>query len=197
LKSPIYWHPLIYRSFIRGLYGWGFKERYEILAALIEPRSMVVEACMGDAYLYLNYLRPAGIDYVGLDINEAFVDYARRRQVRAQVHDLRQQDVPSADFVVLQGSLHQFMPDHAEILSRLQAAARKKLIVSEPVKNLVTSDKSIIAAAARAFSDTEVDSNLRFTENSFVSFCEQRRGFETMHRAGGGRDMIAVFSGFA
>jgi hypothetical protein len=197
LRSPIYWHPFIYRTLIRGLYGRAFDERYEILASLIEPRSSVVEVCMGDAYLYLNHLRPLDVSYLGLDINRTFVDYARKRDVPAEVHDLRLQPVPQADFVLMQGSLGQFMPRHAELLEKLQAGARKNLIVSEPVRNLLDSANPVIAGLARTFNDGGVDSKLRFTEQTFVSFCERISGFEGIRRAGGGRDMIAVFSGLA
>jgi SAM-dependent methyltransferase len=195
LKSPIYWHPFIYRTLIRGLYGRDFHERYEILASLIESGSTVVEACMGDGYLYQNYLRDARVDYLGLDINEAFVAYARKRNIRAEVHDLRRDDIPAADFVIIQGSLHQFIPHHEELLERLRSSARKKLIVSEPVRNLISSDKPAVAAVARALGDPGVDTKLRFNEETFAFFCEQTAGFETIRRAGGGRDMIATFSG--
>lgn len=180
-----------------SLYRSGFSSRYETVASLIEPGSTVVEPCMGDGYLYLKHLRPMGVRYVGLDINERFVRYARRRQVDAHVHDVRRDTVPIGDFIVLQGSLHQFMRDPFAIIHRLQLSARKKLIISEPVRNLVVSGNRLVASVARALIDPDVDHGARFSQQTFVDLCRQAPGFETTVSTPSGRDMVAVFAGTA
>ncbi len=196
MHTPFYWHPKFYTALIRLMYGRDFHCRYETLAALIDPESDVVEVCMGDAYLFLNYLRPRLVRYTGLDLNRKFVDCARGKRVNAHLHDLRREEVPLGDVVIIQGSLFHFIPDHREIVLKLQRAARKKLIVSEPVRNLVTSPKPAIRWLARKLTD-ETDLGKRFNEESFAALCRQIPGCQRLIKSGRGRDMIGVFAGNA
>ncbi|HVU36853.1 MAG TPA: methionine biosynthesis protein MetW [Opitutales bacterium] len=155
MQSPIYWHPKLYAAAMRMLYGEHFAARYEDIAKLIPEGSRVVDVCMGDGRLYRDYLQAKGVDYLGLDINESFVRHAQKHGVPARVFDMNADPLPPADFVVMQGSLYHFIPNEREILEKLLAAARKTLIISEPIKNLSSSPNRLVAWVARKASTTK------------------------------------------
>jgi len=149
----VYSHPFLYHLAMRLLYGRQFTGRYEVISSQIPDRSQVVEVCCGDCYLYTHYLKRKQVDYLGLDINPLFLDYARKKGVSVRRFDLWKDPIPSAEIVVMQGSLSQFIPHHRQILERLLAAARGRLIVAEPVRNLAASKNPIIAYLAKRLSD--------------------------------------------
>lgn len=142
--SLVYAHPWLYQGVMRALYGRGFDARYRAVAELIEPGSEVFEVCAGDAYLYRRYLQPKAVRYAGGDINAAFVRHARRRGIALRRLDAVHDPIPVADYVVLQASLYQFIPDHVRLLEVLLAAARRALIVAEPIVNLSTSSSGLL-----------------------------------------------------
>ncbi len=142
--SLVYAHPWLYQAAMRALYGRGFDARYRAIADLIEPGSDVFEVCAGDAYLYERYLERKSIRYAGGDINDTFVKYARRRAVAMQRLDVAKDAVPAADYVVMQASLYQFIPEHVRIIQALLGSARRSLILAEPIVNLSTSSSPLV-----------------------------------------------------
>ena len=142
--SLVYAHPWLYQGVMRALYGRGFDERYRAIAELIEPGSEVFEVCAGDGYLYRRYLRPKRVRYSGGDINEAFLRHARRSGVAIHRLDALRDPIPVADYIVIQASLYQFIPNHVQLIESLLGAARRSLIVAEPIVNLSTSSSPLI-----------------------------------------------------
>ncbi len=169
MSSPIYWHPFLYETTMRLLYGKGFESRYQDLVQWIPKGTSVYEACAGDCRLYLTYLRPLGHVYRAGDFNSRFVTHGRRRGVNIDFLDLRKDDVPSADVVVLQASLYQFLPDAGPVLERLAKSARKRLVVVEPVRNLASSPNPVVAWLGKLGAGTQdQDHPGRFTEDSIT-----------------------------
>lgn len=131
----LYNFPNIYGIFMRLLYGKGYRSRYTNVAKFIKPGTSVVDVCCGDCMLY-RYLKAKKINYLGLDISPAFVWNALKKNINAKLFDLRINEIPSADYVVLQGSLYQFK-NPEKILEKLFSASKVSLIVAETVQNLI------------------------------------------------------------
>ena len=53
----------------------------------------------------------------------------------------------------MQASLYQFLPDPRPVLRRLRAAARERVIVAEPIRNLADSEIRMLAFLARKFTN--------------------------------------------
>ena len=116
--------------------------------------------------------------YVALDVNDRFVDRLRRRGIDARVFDLTRADLPlpRAEVVVMQASLYHFLPDAGEILDRMLAAATDRVIVSEPVRNLASSDHPLIRALGRRTTDPGVGGGeRRFTRSSLQALMDRYR----------------------
>ncbi len=164
--SPIYKSAALYELAMIGLYGRHYPSRYRAIAELIPPGSSIIDLCCGPAVLYNRYLRRKSIDYMGLDINEAFVKGLLRRGVRAKVWDLREETpLPQADYVIMQASLYHFLPDPLPVLKRMLEAAREQVIIAEPVRNLASAKLPLLASLARLLTDPGVGSQPhRFNE---------------------------------
>ncbi len=128
----------------------------------------MLELCCGPGTLYLRYLRARTSAYTGLDVNSRFVEQLRQRGVDARLLDLASgagEPLPAADVVVLQASLYHFLPAPERILDRMLAAARDRVIVSEPVRNLASSDLPLVGRLGRRAADPGVGGHAhRFTE---------------------------------
>jgi SAM-dependent methyltransferase len=136
-RSPIYRSAALYELTMLALYRRHRAERLRAIADLIPVGSRVVEACCGPGLLYRRHLRAKEVEYVGLDISPAFVRRLARAGVDARIWDMREaRPLPEADYVVMQGSLYQFLPDPRPVVDRMLAAARQAVIVAEPVRNL-------------------------------------------------------------
>lgn len=182
MYSPIYRHPFLYSLTMRALYGRGFEERYRALDALVPDGATVFEACAGDCRLYENYLKPRGISYRGSDLNPTFVAHARRRGIAMDLLDLRKDPLPKADVVILQASLYQFIPNEREIVRVLAAAARKTLIVAEPVRNMASSSNPVVAwIGKRAAGTGDASHPSRFTETSLTELLRSEFGRRITH----------------
>ena len=194
MKSPIYWHPNIYRLVMKLLYGKYFEARYKCLSELIPPMTSVVEPCAGDAYLYRNYLKAKGTKYVGLDINPVFVQAAKKKNISFFINDLLKDNVPVADYIVLQASLYQFMPHELKIIRKLLDSAKSTLIIAEPIRNLADSHNPIIRLLAK-YSANPGGSNhpvKRFNKDTFHACLKQFDEFKELKIIDGGREMIGV-----
>src|SRR5215207_8855846 len=118
---------------MRALYGAGYARLYRDVAALIPDGSSVTDVCCGTARLYRDFLRARNCRYVGLDYNPLLVRAARRAGVDARVFDIRRDQPPRADFVVMCSSLYHFLSSRDEVLATMRAAANEATIISEPV----------------------------------------------------------------
>lgn len=185
VPSPVYWHPVLYKAAMRLLYGRrGYEGRYEELTKWIPAGASVFEACAGDCRLYLKYLRQLGVDYRAGDFNEVFVKHGRRQGVAIDRFDLRNDPIPKADVVLIQASLYQFLPGCREVLLRLAAAAAKRLIVVEPIRNLASSDNAAVAWLGRLGAKTEdQDHPSRFTDETITRLMQDTFGERVAHSA--------------
>jgi SAM-dependent methyltransferase len=147
---------LIYRSaagyalLMRGLYGRHYDDRSRVLAALVPPGASVLDLCCGPGFLYERHLRAQRVQYLGLDINARFIARLRALGGTGRVCDLRRPGaLPKADVVIMQASLYHFLPDVGPLLARMERAARRRVIIAEPIKNVSSSRNRLLAALAR------------------------------------------------
>lgn len=130
---------------MRLLYGRSFRARYRALADAIPAGASVVDLCCGDAYLYRHFLSQKSVSYLGLELNEFFVSWLQQRGVDARQFDVRSDPIPQSDIVLMQASLYQFIPREKEILDAMIHAAKRYVLVVEPVRNLSSSTNSFLS----------------------------------------------------
>ena len=182
---------------MRALYGRHYDARMRAVAEQVPEGTSVLELCCGPGTLYLRHLRERSSRYVGIDVNQRFVARLRRRGVDARRLDLAGEDpLPEADVVILQASLYHFLPHADRILGRMLTAARDRVIVSEPVRNLASSNVALIARLGRRAADPGVGGHAqRFTEESLAALMARyRERILTSFPAPGGREMVYVLA---
>lgn len=152
--SLVYRSPWIYEAIMIALYGRHYEARYRAVADLIPAGASVLDLCCGPAVLFHRHLRRKGVDYTGLDINAPFLNRIERRGGRGRLWDLHgDQPLPEADVVVMQASLYHFLPDPKPLLRRMLRAARERVIVAEPIRNLADSRVPLLSWIARRQTD--------------------------------------------
>ena len=194
-RGLIYRNAFIYEMTMVAGYGRHYGERYRAITELIPHGASVLDLCCGPGILYRRYLRNKSVSYTGLDINEKFVRNLVRCGALAQVHDLRSNDpLPAADYVVMQASLYHFLPDPGPILSRMIAAARSAVIVSEPIRNLSSSRMPALSWLARTITNPGTGpAPERFTEETLIQLFSQLEAVDTKtFLTGGGRERVFV-----
>lgn len=199
-ESIIYRSTLLYETVMVLLYGRHYAARYRALAELIEPGTSVLDVCCGPAVLYQRYLRSRDVRYIGLDYNRTFVDRLTRQGIAAHAWDLREdRALPASDYVVMQASLYHFLPDPAPIVDRLVSAARRNVIIAEPVRNLTSSTNPVIAFFGRRLSNPGTgDQAQRFVEQSFDEFfARYAPRVQSSFLIPGGREKVVVLRGDA
>jgi SAM-dependent methyltransferase len=171
-ESLVYRSSWLYELAMRVLYGRHYEARYRAIAELIPEGSSVLDLCCGPGVLYDRHLRHKGVVYTGLDINRRFVARVGRSGATALVWNLNDgRELPSADFVVLEASLYQFLPNPEPLLRRMLRAACEAVIVAEPIRNLATSRYAWIAALASRQSDPGLGAQARrFDEPALDAF---------------------------
>jgi SAM-dependent methyltransferase len=195
--SLIYRSATVYDLVMRLLYGRHYHHRSQCIADLVSEGASVLDLCCGPGFLYERNLRRKHVDYLGLDVNPRFVRRVEGLGARAEVRDLRRvQTLPQADFVIMQASLYQFLPDVGLILERMHAAASVSVIVAEPVRNLSSSRIPIVAALAKGWTDPGLGTGrLRFDETSLDAVFQDRGWSVSTSRITGGREKIYVIEG--
>jgi hypothetical protein len=133
VRSPVYAHPTIYRLVLKALYGGELAARFAKLREFLPSEGTLLDVCAGDGAI-ADELAP-GVKYVGVDGNGAFVAGLKRRGLEAHLLDVRKDPLPSADTVLMMGSLYHFYPEQQRIVEKLKGAARKRVILVEPHVN--------------------------------------------------------------
>jgi SAM-dependent methyltransferase len=171
-ESVIYRNALVYELVMLGLYGRHYGARYRAVADLIPGGSSVLDLCCGPGVLFDRYLRARSVDYTGLDINPRFVARVNSRGGRGVLDDLTAgRPLPERDTVVMQASLYQFLPDPTPVVHRMLRAARERVIIAEPVRNVATGRNPWLAELARRLTDAGSGPRpSRYTEASFDAF---------------------------
>ena len=178
-----------------ALYGRHYFARYRAIADLIPPGSSILDLCCGPAVLYHRYLNRKQVSYTGLDLNEKFIEQLNDCGAAGQVWDLRPQaPLPPAAYIVMQASLHLFLPDAKPVVERMLKAARRQVIVAEPVRNFASSQVPFVAWLGRRFTDPGVGQRpARFTEQSLDRFfAAYRKQVSAAYTIPGGREKIYV-----
>jgi SAM-dependent methyltransferase len=149
-----------------ALYRRAYFERSRIVANLIPERSSVVDLCCGPATLYYRYLRRKKIQYTGLDINSRFVDRLSSSGATGIHWDVTEtKPFPAADYLIMQSSLYHFLPDPRPILDRMLVAARKQVIITEPIRNIADNKIRPVAWLAHKMTNPGTgDQTRRFNE---------------------------------
>jgi glycosyltransferase involved in cell wall biosynthesis len=138
-KSPIYWSGVGYDLVMRGLYGDKIGSVYADVAAQVPEGTSVVDLCCGTAVLFRNFLKArGGGEYLGLDFNAHFVFANRRHGIPSRFFNVLKDEIPAADCVTMVSSLYHFRSDADALIERMLKAARKRVVISEPVQNWST-----------------------------------------------------------
>jgi SAM-dependent methyltransferase len=197
VTSFIYRSSSLYELAMLALYGRHYGSRYRAIAELVPNGSSVLDLCCGPALLYHRYLRHKSVRYTGLDVNAEFIDRLTRRGASGQVQDLRsEQALPEADYVIMQASLYHFLPDPSPVMDRMLRAARRQVIVSEPIRNLSSSDSRLLALVGKLLTDPGVGNHSqRFNEASLDQFFSRYRSLvQQSFLVAGGREKLYILS---
>ncbi|MEO8050214.1 MAG: class I SAM-dependent methyltransferase [Acidobacteriota bacterium] len=155
-----------------SLYGRSYAARYRTIADLIPPHASVLDLCCGPATLFHRYLRYKNVDYTGLDLSQAFIRRLQSRGGHGQVRNIQDlAPLPQADFVIMHASLYHFLPDAKPVVDRMLTAARRQVIIAEPIRNIVDCKNRLAAKIARRLTDPgDGQSAHRFTSESLDRF---------------------------
>lgn len=195
--SLIYRSSSLYELAMLALYGRHYGSRYRAIAELVPNGSSVLDLCCGPALLYHRYLRHKSVRYTGLDVNAEFISRLTRRGASGQVRDLRSEEaLPEADYVIMQASLYHFLPDPSPVMDRMLRAARRQVIVSEPIRNLSSSDSRLVALVGKLLTDPGVGNHSqRFNEASLDQFFLRYRSLvQQSFLVAGGREKLYILS---
>ena len=167
MRSITYWHPFIYSALLKLSYKGGYRKRYEAVSSFIKEGSSVVDVCCGDCRIY-DYLKNKRVNYTGLDFNTCFVNWANNRGIPARQFNIYNDEIPRSDYVLMMGSLCQFIPKHPQILDKLFKSAIRYLVISEPVMNYTQSRYKAVSIIATLLSDPgDGPKKYRFDKNTF------------------------------
>jgi SAM-dependent methyltransferase len=197
VRSVIYRSARGYELLMRALYGRHYAARIAAVAEQVPAEASVVELCCGPGTMYLTHLRDHH-QYVGLDINAGFVSALRRRGVDARLADLSgDAPLPQADVVIMQASLYHFLPDAGRIVERMVAAARDRVVVSEPIRNLASSGLPLIGWLGRRGANPGVGGHAdRFTAATLDALMA-RYPVSSTFLIPGGREKVYLLRGAA
>ena len=190
--SFVYQSKIIYTLLMKCLYGHHYKYRYRAIAEKIPRGASVTDVCSGDSVLYTRYLKGKN-KYTGIDINP--LTSFNSQWAKTIKVDIVKEAIPKADYVVMQGSLYQFIPNHKEIINKMLDSARYKVIISEPVINLVNSKNKIISTIAKYSANPSTgNKKFRFTKSLLNNFFRKNYKdlIENTSFAAGGRDMLFI-----
>lgn len=193
--SFIYRNGAIYGLLMRALYGRHYGARYGAIAGLIPVGATVVDVCCGPATLYTRYLRTKSVDYTGLDLNDGFIARLTAAGGHGRVWNAHSETpLPAADFVIMQASLYHFLPEPGPVIDRMLAAARSRVIVAEPIRNMATSDNRVLATIGRRFTNAgDGAQTRRFTEETLDEFFSgYAERIEQQSLIAGGREKLYV-----
>jgi len=194
--SLIYRNSRGYELVMRALYGRHYESRMRAIAEQVPEGSSVLELCCGPGTLYIRYLRERVAQYVGLDVNRRFIDGLMQAGVDARRIDLAAdgRQLPEADVVIMQASLYHFLPNAEPIVERMIAAARDRIIVSEPIRNLASSELPVVGALGRRFANPGVGGHAERFSEATLDLLMQRHGSRVLRAflIPGGREKVYV-----
>lgn len=198
-ESLIYRSALGYGLVMRVLYGRYYGARDAAVATHVPDGASVLELCCGPGRLYRNELCGRVGSYIAIDSNAGFVDRLRLRGVDAHQADVATTDLPVADVVLMQASLYHFLPDAESMVRRMLSAARERVVISEPVRNLAQSRVAIVARLASAGAATAGGAQAKRFDDASLRQLMERFGetIVTSQLVPGGRERVYVLAGAA
>jgi hypothetical protein len=199
--SWLYSHRIAYGALMRLLYGRHLSARAAAASAEVPAGCDVIDVCAGDGRLYREHLRHKSVRYEALDLSPQMVEWMSEHGINARIFDVRSEALPSADVIVMLSSLYQFQPDAASVVERMVEAARMRVIITEPIRNLSDSRNPMLRFVARRMTETRSDAVgdeiPRFDRVTFPLLCQRFPTLERLDALPGGREMIAVLGGRA
>ena len=194
--SFIYRNNFIYSLFIRILYGKFYNNRYRKIGELIPSNISVLDICCGDCRLYENELKNR-VKYIGIDINHMFLKTAAKKGIDVKRLDIRYENLPKSDYLILQASLYQFIPNHKDIVDKMIRAAGDKVIISETVVNVSSSKLPLIAYFAKYSANPATGhTTQRFTSKTFIEFIKNNYSelLEDCFLHSSGKELLVVLN---
>jgi SAM-dependent methyltransferase len=196
MTSFVYRNQALYELIMLLLYRQHYAARYSTIAELIPAGCSVLDVCCGPALLYTRSLKFKQVRYTGIDLNEGFVSKLRAagiNAIRADITKIR--ELPQADIAVMQASLYHFLPNDAgRVIEKLMHAARQKVIIAEPVRNLSTLKLGWLARLAQRQTDAGHGAEAhRYDEQSLAAeIAPFARSIERRFTLPGGREILYV-----
>jgi hypothetical protein len=133
-----------------------------------------------------------------LELSRRFVAAGQGQGVPMREFSVWRDEIPKAEIVVMQASLYQFLPHAETVVQRMLAAARDKVLIAEPIRNLSAKD-SPLGKMSRILTKPRTQdaaySGQRFDEASLEKLFYSFASFERRFLIPGGREMIGVFRG--
>lgn len=170
MSSFIYKNILFYRFTMNLLYKGNYTNRFDSVCEQIQGKT-VTELCFGDTIIAA-YCKKKGISWQGFDINRNFVNKALEKGFSAKHADIRNINLPSAETVIICGSLYHFHDQLEKLLTQILVAS-SRIIISEPVINL-SSRKGIIGKLAKGSAAVEgEEQHFRFSEKTLLAEMER------------------------
>jgi len=154
----------------KGRYRTRFRQVCELMR---DTEQTVLELCFGDVAI-ASYCRRQGKRWLGLDVNDTFVENAVRRGFEARKEDISQADVfPACELCIMMGSLYHFKAHLPDLFCRIKTASAR-WIISEPVKNWTHASNPWLSLLARKGTRVGAcEETFRFDERSLVSVLDE------------------------
>lgn len=129
MRSPLYWSGHVYKAGIWLTHGRNLKQRYRYMASY--GGDSVLDVGCGTGVL-ADYL-PDNKYYLGIDLNERFLKFAKKRGKNVMLQDALTFDRYS-DFEVcyIMDVLHHICPRHEEFVERVLEDVKKRVVICEP-----------------------------------------------------------------
>lgn len=198
VKSILYKYPWMYKLGLRFLHGKSLEKRYKYISNEIGKNKKVLEPGCGPALLasYLN----EGCIYYGFDINNEFINYAKKKGINVYYGDcLKTEPYRKSDVIVLCDVLHHLGRENEKKVLQLCNKNSKKIIICEqPVSTLFK--KILFAVWIFNYLDKDgrgkVDIQKLRTERELLS--DMQNGFSVFNRINKkivkiGKDIIAIY----
>jgi hypothetical protein len=177
--SLIYRNIWAYRFVMNMLYLGKYRRRFnDITDQIGKVDQSVVELCFGDIHI-ASYCKESARSWIGYDINEAFVAHARKNGHHAVCADILSiESLPRADVLIFAGSLYHFNANLEKIWDLMTSCSRK-IILSEPVRNITALKNGIGKIGAQASAVKNGAEVFRFDRNSLTQMLNR---FQETHR---------------
>ncbi len=115
---------------MHAFHGNGLGRRYEHILKFVSPKDSVLDVGCGTG-TFQSYLN--GNDYLGLELNDNFISYAKGKNRNVIKQDATTFDrYGDFDVCIVIDFLHHLNPKHGELMEKALSGIRKRVIVCEP-----------------------------------------------------------------